>query len=218
MKDLLNYLRNPVYCLNTKPKFTYFLRLYLYLILIEIPINLGILFITKEFHIKQSEVVGWSARQVMFLTILFSPVYEEILFRSLLKFKKINILLFIVTNLFLWLFAFFRSKMSSPVFYMLPILVFGLLSLLLWFGRDKIEQYISSNFKYFFYGTVLIFGSLHASNFTGNMYLILAFSPILGGPQIVGGLLLGYIRMKNGLVYSVLFHVLLNSVFLFHFL
>lgn len=217
MKDLLNYLRNPVYCSNTKPKFTYFLRLYLYLILTEIPINLGILFITKEFHIKQSEVVVWSAHQVMFLTILFSPVYEEILFRSLLKFKKINILLFIVTNLFLWLFAFFRSKMSSPVFYMVPILAFGLLSLLLWFGRDKIEQYISSNFKYFFYAIAIIFGLLHATNFTGNNYLILAFSPILGGPPIIAGFILGYIRMKNGLVYSILFHILFNSVFYFIF-
>ncbi len=218
MKNLLNYLRNPVYCSNKKPKFTYFLHLYLYFILIVIPINLGILFITKEFHIKEQEVVGLSARHVIFLTVLFSPIYEEILFRSLLKFKKINVIIFIATNLFLWLVAFFRSKISSPIFYLILILVFGLLSILLWFGRDKVEQYVSSNFKYFFYGTALIFGLVHASNFTGNIYLILIFSPILGGPQIVLGLILGYIRMKNGLVYSILFHMLINSVFLLHFL
>ncbi len=218
MRDLLNYLRYPEYCQNSKPGFAYLIKLYLLYFLVVIPLNLGTFFISKEFSIVSRELSGIGIRQSIFFTVLFSPVFEEIIFRSLLKFKKINIILFIVTNLLLWFVAFFRSKMSSPVFFMLPILVFGLLSLLLWFGRDKIEQYISSNFKYFFYGTALIFGLVHASNFTGNIYLILAFSPILGGPQIVLGLILGYIRMKNGLVYSVLFHVLINSLFLFHFL
>jgi len=77
---------------------------------------------------------------------------------------------------------------------------------------------MSSNFKYFFYVTAIVFGLLHSTNFTGNIYIIMAFSPILGGPQIVTGAILGYIRMKNGLVYSILFHILFNSVFIFHFL
>ncbi len=213
---MLNYLRNPVYCSNKKPKFTYFLHLYLYFILIVIPINLGVLFITKEFHIKQLEIVGLSARQKILLTVLFSPVYEEILFRSLLKFKKNNIILFIVTNLIIIIAAVIYSKITGVI--ILGILLFGLLSFLLFFGRNKIEQYMSSNFKYFFYVTAIVFGLLHSTNFTGNIYIIMAFSPILGGPQIVTGAILGYIRMKNGLVYSILFHILFNSVFIFHFL
>jgi membrane protease YdiL (CAAX protease family) len=86
------------------------------------------------------------------------------------------------------------------------------ISLLFVFKRDKVQAFIASHFPYFFYGSALVFGLLHASNFIGNPYVLIAFSPLLGGPQILLGLLLGYFRMKNGLAYSMLFHILVNAV------
>jgi membrane protease YdiL (CAAX protease family) len=79
------------------------------------------------------------------------------------------------------------------------------------FTRKRIESFIASNFKYFFYSSSIVFGLMHSSNFTGNIYLILTFSVILGGPQIVLGLILGYIRMNHGLKYSFLFHMVVNT-------
>ncbi len=152
----------------------------------------------------------------MIVNLTLAPIYEEIVFRSLLRFKKENIILFVTIVPILIVIAAFISKIGAVFF--LSILLLIIVSLLLTFKRNKIQQFLSSNFKYFFYGTALLFGLLHASNFSGNIYLILIFSPILGGPQIVLGLILGYIRMKNGLVYSVFFHMLVNSLFILHFL
>ncbi|HFB62073.1 MAG TPA: CPBP family intramembrane metalloprotease [Bacteroidetes bacterium] len=88
----------------------------------------------------------------------------------------------------------------------------GIASLFIIYGREKIDALIVSHFKYLFYGSALAFGLLHATNFTGNPWIILAFSPLLGGPQIVVGLFLGTIRMKNGLAYSMLFHMAVNMI------
>ena len=68
------------------------------------------------------------------------------------------------------------------------------------------------DFRILFYGSALAFGLLQATNFTGNPWIILAFSPVLGSPQILLGFLSGYIRMKNGLAYSILFHMVVNLI------
>jgi len=111
-------------------------------------------------------------------------------------------------------FSIYRSKFVLAI----PLSVFVLVVLLLVtiFTRDKVELFIASKFKYFFYGSSILFGLVHASNFTGNVNYILAFSFILGGPQIVLGLILGYIRMNHGLKYSILFHMAVNLPNIIH--
>lgn len=66
-------------------------------------------------------------------------------------------------------------------------------------------------FRWIFYGFAILFGYVHITNFelTTNVLLI---SPILVAPQILLGLLLGMIRVKLGLIYSILFHAVYNAI------
>lgn len=67
------------------------------------------------------------------------------------------------------------------------------------------------SFRYIFYGFALVFGYVHITNYelTTNVLLI---SPILVAPQVLLGMLLGMIRVKLGLIYSMLFHGIYNAI------
>ena len=66
-------------------------------------------------------------------------------------------------------------------------------------------------FKYIFYAFAILFGYVHITNFeiTTNVILL---SPILILPQTILGLILGYLRLKIGLIYAMLLHALYNGV------
>lgn len=66
-------------------------------------------------------------------------------------------------------------------------------------------------FKYIFYGIALLFGFVHISNYELST-TILIFSPLLISPQIVAGLILGYTRVKLGLHYSIVLHMVFNGI------
>lgn len=67
------------------------------------------------------------------------------------------------------------------------------------------------SFRWVFYAFAFAFGYMHIANYelTTNVWLI---SPILVGPQIMLGLLLGLIRVRLGLIYSILFHAVYNAI------
>lgn len=65
-------------------------------------------------------------------------------------------------------------------------------------------------FKYIFYGFALLFGYIHILNYE-TTFNVLILSPILVAPQICLGLILGYLRVKLGLIYSILLHMLYNA-------
>jgi len=68
-----------------------------------------------------------------------------------------------------------------------------------------------TNFRWIFYGFAIVFGYVHITNYelTTNVLLI---SPILVAPQIILGLFLGMVRVKFGLLYSILFHAVYNAI------
>ncbi|MGJ8684602.1 MAG: CPBP family intramembrane glutamic endopeptidase [Nonlabens sp.] len=68
-----------------------------------------------------------------------------------------------------------------------------------------------SDFRWIFYLFALLFGAVHITNYGISMNTILLL-PILTAPQIVAGLFLGLIRVKVGLLYSMLFHAIYNGV------
>jgi len=210
--DLFSYLNHPDCCPNRRPKPKDIFSLLFFYFIVVTPLVIIIFIICKLLNITHKEL-DLTQRINLFWGVILAPIYEEILFRSLLKFKKINILLFSITLFVLSIAEFYKSRAEIAVF--LGILLVGFLSLLIIFSGNRIESYLSSRFNYFFYATILLFGLLHATNFTGNPYTILAFSFILGSPQLVVGSILGYIRMNHGLFYSILFHVVLNSTMLF---
>ncbi|MDF4203208.1 CPBP family intramembrane metalloprotease [Maribacter sp. SA7] len=69
----------------------------------------------------------------------------------------------------------------------------------------------SKFFKPIFYLFTIAFGFMHISNFEMNTQVLL-FSPLLVAPQIGVGFILGFIRVKYGLVWSMALHAFYNMV------
>ena len=77
-------------------------------------------------------------------------------------------------------------------------------------------MYLFRNSKYFnilFYLLTLAFGFYHITNFEINS-TILYLSPLLVAPQLIIGLILGYIRVRLGLAWAILLHAGYNLVLL----
>ncbi|WP_438962537.1 lysostaphin resistance A-like protein [Nonlabens sp.] len=68
-----------------------------------------------------------------------------------------------------------------------------------------------AGFRWIFYFFAFCFGAIHITNYEINLNTVLLL-PIITGPQIVAGMFLGLIRVKVGLLYSMLFHALYNGV------
>jgi len=207
MDSFINYLKNPVYCESRKLSTIKFIALYFLYLIASIAIVVVISIVRMAFHLVQYNP-ECSPLKIILFAVLLAPFYEEVIFRSLLRFKWSSILIFISTAIALSVFFIYNSKFVLAI--LLSVFVLVVLLLVTIFTRNKVELFIESKFKYFFYSSSILFGLLHASNFTGNIYYILAFSFILGGPQIVLGLINGYIRMNHGLKYSILFHMVVN--------
>lgn len=64
-------------------------------------------------------------------------------------------------------------------------------------------------FKHIFYALTLIFGFYHITNFETNLTILL-LSPLLVAPQISVGALLGFVRVKFGLLWAMALHAIYN--------
>lgn len=64
-------------------------------------------------------------------------------------------------------------------------------------------------FKFVFYALTLIFGFYHITNFEPTTTILL-LSPLLVAPQISVGAILGFIRVRFGLIYAIAFHAVYN--------
>ena len=75
----------------------------------------------------------------------------------------------------------------------------------LWFFRD------SRFFKTAFWGFTLSFALFHLTNFPGlgDLWFL---APLLISPQFCLGIFLGYIRVRFGLLYAMLFHAGYNGI------
>lgn len=68
-----------------------------------------------------------------------------------------------------------------------------------------------THFKYAYYISIILFGTLHISNFEaldGHYWAI----PLLVSPQLTAGVFLGYTRTSLGLIWSILLHAAHNLV------
>lgn len=68
-----------------------------------------------------------------------------------------------------------------------------------------------NSFRYAFYVSVALFGLTHISNFENLDGLYWAV-PLLVLPQLCAGVFLGFIRVRHGLIWSILLHAAQNLV------
>ncbi len=156
----------------------------------------------------------FSVFTIFLISAIIAPVTEEISFRLSLKFNSFNLALSLSV---LYLSLKFFSKLSFylgefTINYILLHLSIGIIIFVASFFILKIKRidlffkYLYENyFRIIFYLVVIFFGMLHF----GGDFSIYTFTSTM--PQIIGGIFLGYVRLKFGFQYAILMHFTGNA-------
>ncbi len=204
------YLKNPVYVKNEKIQWAAFFKLFIIVYFLNILLNVVPVILTHLLHLQGlPHYLKGLSRRKYWEGMLLIPIYEEILFRFLLKPTRKNITWYVV----ILLFPLSANLIKGKYYVALIITSLLLLPLVLLLSRNflkKAQKYYLKHFTYFFYLSCLVFGLFHATNFSPFSYKVLLLAPLLTLPQLFMGSVLGFVRMKYGVVYSVLFHFLIN--------
>ena len=142
---------------------------------------------------------------------LLVPVVEELSCRLFLKKSLINSYISLSLITFILILLFQGRKIYTLDWYVLNTLIF---SFFIWLSLFLFQKYfakIKITDRTILYGSAILFSLLHLSNYSFQInelpkYLFLII------PQFFSGLLYGYIRVSNGITYSILLHTLHNTI------
>ena len=211
-----------------------------YLILISVVLIMsalsGIIGIDQLEHSVEDLLADSSMMWFLFLLVIAAPVLEEIFFRYPLRFKRgsLFILTFIASLLAYYIGTSYLPDMNDLIpaenlseleatgqevnlgAVMLAMVTFtlGLIGIFIVSLSKELlnwsSGFVKSLFPYIFFLTAMIFGFVHFANFAGDMKWF--WIPILVLPQFGMGLLLGYIRLRYGMISNILLHAVNNLV------
>jgi uncharacterized protein len=204
----LTYVLNPLYIKSEKIEWSLFFRLLLFFYFISVPLGLVVGLLIKLLNFHDTEF-NYSTLKILFVGIILGPIIEEILFRLLLMPKYKNIIIFFGFSVCIA----FISLIKGSNLYLIIFLTFGIISFLFCQNKKylrKAQRFLLNHFNYIFYLSCILFGFYHITNFMPVNYKLIFIMPIIVFPQMVVGAFMGYIRMKFGITYSIIFHSITN--------
>ena len=195
-EELWSFLKNPKEHRDQKSSLTnklktcwaiYLIQLPLLMILMAILSGLESLGLWEEdMHAMEQLFKEMDTPRIFFLTVLIAPLFEESLFRLIIRFKR---------NFFITGYLTIMTHVQSTTN----------------FARlKKYKKYWDGYYPWIFYSYAVLFGLMHIMNFEPSLTIYL-LTPIIVAPQILIGLNLGYIRIKFGLIWSMIFHSFYNG-------
>jgi hypothetical protein len=198
VKNFIDYLRNPIDEKEDESTFGNKVRTLIYLFLFSLlaiylyGILLAVLesihWIDAGVNENSSIVYRYTYLKLILLGAVVAPVTEELIFRLPLRYKY--------NYLFRWT----------------AILVVSIKHADKATCEEKIKACWDKYFKYFFYFIILIFGCVHFFNFS-NYRNVWSWIIVLVFPQLIIGSILGYIRVRFSIVWSMGYHAFHNFVF-----
>lgn len=152
---------------------------------------------------------------LIIIYVLLVPLIEEAIFRLHLLPGKPVLRIYFVTVVFVGV-SFLLWKTRST-FYDLLVAVGGILLITGYFMKQvKINRTISRlwirRFPVVFYLTAILFGFYHLQNYRLSPSILL-FSPLIVAPQLLLGLIAGFMRIRLGFWWGYLSHVIHNTFF-----
>jgi len=211
MNQIRSFLMNPSFSGGfKKPSSGDILTYFLFYILLVLPFGILLFFFSMVLDISSKEI-QLSNFERIFYGIFLTPIIEEVLFRLIYVFNKRNIYIILFTVFALLALSILKHDVSKSMIFVGLIL---LLILILFFFKGSASIF-QKHFKFFFYFIAIIFALLHVFNFyaaSGPQLFLLIFFTI---PQFILGVLLGYLRIKYGFIYAVVFHFMVNLSLLF---
>ena len=194
----INYLKNPIdekdvdATFGSKVKTMFLLFLFSLLLIFIHGIISGYLkklhWIEPGVNAISTMVNRFSYLKLILVGVVTVPVFEELLFRLPLRYKN-NYLLRWTTVLISKI-----ARADDDTF------------------EVKVHALWNKYFKYFFYFIILLFGCFHFFNFS-NYRNLWPWIIVLVFPQLVTGTILGYIRVRFSLPWSMAYHALYNCIF-----
>lgn len=79
-------------------------------------------------------------------------------------------------------------------------------------SNNKAKILWLKNFRIFFYLSAILFALTHLTNYSNNSIFFYIVAPLIVLPQFIGGITLGYLRLKLGFFWGVLQHGLYNLI------
>ena len=217
MKKLLSFIINPN--LNQgykKVNVWIFILIITSIFIFDVFFILGISFFKLEnIDISTGGLEFYKNKWFLYLIpCLLVPVIEELSCRLFLKKSLINSYISLSLITFILILLLQNRKIYSLDLYVLNTLVFSFSIWLSLFSFKKYFVNIKITDRTIFYGSAILFSLLHLSNYSFQInelpkYLFLII------PQLCSGLIYGYIRVKNGMIYSILLHSIHNTILMF---
>ena len=198
-RDLWYFIKKPVELKQVRIPLKVKIGTCLALFIIQIPPLLGLSALLggleilglweDDMHRLQKIFKEMKPGLIFFFAVIIAPFLEEIMFRLVLKFRS--------NFLILW-----------PLQLLILLQVSNKINLL-----KTIRNFWNKFYAWIFYLITIAFGLIHILNFKPslNIYLL---APVLVAPQILIGINLGYLRIRFGLIWSILFHAFYNGILL----
>lgn len=232
LKKFLSFLKKPYYIeefdkKKVRLKFWDMFRLLSASLIIALIIGIIIAFALIAFGYDTSDHALSDSRwqspfYLFFYGVIFAPIIEEMAFRMGLKFSpfKLSFSLALITFfLYPTFFSLFGLNLSKNLLTFMPLLILLFIGILLGFvfklinNNNYIERFYRKYFFIIFYFFAVLFAGIHLLNYK-NFEQIWFLAPLLVAPQFIGGLTMGFVRIKYGLHWSILQHSIWNG-FLF---
>lgn len=204
--DLKNIFLNP-FLIGRQIKKMSPIFYFIFSILTLIIINCITSLIIKHFSLEIPKI---QINELNFIRIVIVfPIIEEFVFRAILKYSLTNLYFF-----FIGIMGFILDHIK-----IYPIVIFLVILLLIFLvqkskkNRPLLSLYDNKNYNIIMvYTSSLSFGIAHVLNFKYSdifsMFIIIYVSS-----KIIGGFLFSMLRIKYGILYSIIFHIFNNLVF-----
>jgi len=154
------------------------------------------------------------------MAIVFAPLIEEGMFRTLIKPSQNELLFFLCS----WIFVGVISFIPADVFWIVKygfLILFMILTFL--FLREFIPQkwqiklrfFLGRHYRFIWIVTSVIFGIVHIFNYVEGFQLDFLLV-LLIIPRIIAGFFFGKIKIENkGMIWPIVMHSMNNSIILF---
>lgn len=148
-------------------------------------------------------------KSIFFITIK-GPICEELAFRLVLIPKSRNIFLGIFSLMYLLL------EILTPLNYSEIFVILSIVFIIYILYCEKLSKYLlnfvlSLQKERLLVVSSLCFGIIHIVNFKPINLTLIYLYPIYILPQICLGFVLGTLRLRNGFIWAVILHILINS-------
>lgn len=197
----------------------------LFLLVFEMPLMFAAAFLQQllaenglldaENHLVLEFMKDNSKTVIIILLILVGPFIEELIFRLPLRLKKAYFIPFILIILS-YAGSLIFKKLNLSLAVSIPLFVAITAFLIFYiFNRkmaEKRDTFLTTNYSLYFYSVTVLFALFHLSNYKYTPNLLI-FAPIVVLPQFICGFLFGFIRIKQGFIWSFFFHAFHNAVF-----